>query len=303
MFNYKSITALILYTTVLLFLFGSCINDGRTAYEKGKKAKGYTGKKREGSKKYAFGREIYTYSSDKELSKKKYKSDRAKSSVTTENFQKKGKSAYDRGKKETVISRYDYLRPGITSYSGDKLIVFEDKTWIGDGSKNESTAGIPISECKYKTKEELGLWAYNNNLLNLQEQCGKLVCFKNEETTTTESDQNDIYVTPSAVAKVKKLAELVNNEWDGKYKLRVTEAFDEECEHAKKSKTKMSSHYTGHGVDFTLWFEPGRSKQDSKQYMERLGGLAIEAGFDAVAFEKIILNNGNPVRHIHASTK
>lgn len=72
MFNYKSITALILYTTVLLFLFGSCINDGRTAYEKGKKAKGYTGKRQESKKEGRAHSTKKRYKSASECEEKEY---------------------------------------------------------------------------------------------------------------------------------------------------------------------------------------------------------------------------------------
>lgn len=114
---------------------------------------------------------------------------------------------------------------------------------------------------------------------NLVETRNHKIVFKDEE-----KDGSDRMTTKKAKEKLDRLADLVEKEWGGQVKLRVTEAWDDRDEHSKKS-----THYEGRGVDITT------SDQD-KSKLDRLAGLAIEAGFEWV-------QNENPVggEHVHAS--
>ena len=101
------------------------------------------------------------------------------------------------------------------------------------------------------------------------------VVFKNEERTGA-----DMMMTPKLKEKIDKLAQLVKTELPG-FKLRVTEAWDENLEHSS-----TSTHYEGRAADMTT--DPVNPAK-----LARLGGLAVEAGFDWVFFEND--------KHIHAS--
>jgi hypothetical protein len=100
--------------------------------------------------------------------------------------------------------------------------------------------------------------------------------FKDEEGTGA-----DRMMTSKLQTKLDALATLVASEWTG-VKLRVTEAWDEDSEHAPGS-----LHYEGRAADLT-----SHPKDGAK--LGRLGRLAVDAGCDWVLFEE---------DHIHVSMK
>ena len=89
------------------------------------------------------------------------------------------------------------------------------------------------------------------------------IVFKDEEKTGA-----DYHMTQKLASRLNVLAAKVKLEWPG-LKLRVTEAWDENMEHCKRS-----SHYEGRAADITT------SDRDSKK-LGRLGQLAVESGFRA----------------------
>jgi len=103
------------------------------------------------------------------------------------------------------------------------------------------------------------------------------IVFKNEEGTSA-----DRMMTPKLKVKLDALAVLVKAEWAGT-KLRVTEAWDEQGEHAAGS-----LHYEGRAADLTT------APLDNAK-LGRLGRLAVDAGFDWVFYENAV--------HVHVSMK
>jgi hypothetical protein len=103
------------------------------------------------------------------------------------------------------------------------------------------------------------------------------VVFKDEEGTGA-----DRVMSKKLRAGIEKLAVAAAKEWSGT-KLRVTEAWDENNEHAGKS-----LHYEGRAADITT-FPVDAAK------LGRLGRLAVQAGFDWVWYEN--------TAHVHVSVK
>lgn len=103
------------------------------------------------------------------------------------------------------------------------------------------------------------------------------IVFKDEEGTGA-----DRLMTKRLSDKLDVLAASVANQWTG-FKLRVTEAWDENNEHSGNS-----LHYEGRAADLTT--QPVDSSK-----LGRLGRLAVDAGLDWVWFEN--------ATHVHVSVK
>ena len=103
------------------------------------------------------------------------------------------------------------------------------------------------------------------------------IVFKDEEATGA-----DRLMTTTLRDKLATLATLVTTEWPGK-KLRVTEAWDENSEHAA-----TSTHYEGRAADLTV------SDLDAGK-LGRLARLAVDAGLGWVFYENSA--------HVHVSVK
>ncbi len=132
--------------------------------------------------------------------------------------------------------------------------------------KSEVEACGPI-----KKKIKLGDPEYTNLVSNTNAE----IVFKDEEGTGA-----DRMMSALMKQRLDRLATAVAAEWAGA-RLRVTEAWDQDNEHAGNS-----LHYEGRAADLTTY------PVDSAK-LGRLGRLAVEAGFDWVWYEN--------AAHIHVS--
>jgi hypothetical protein len=112
------------------------------------------------------------------------------------------------------------------------------------------------------------------------------IVFKREETAPY--DLEDMLIHPALVQPLTRLNQLVEAEWGGAVKLRVTDAYDSLLSHdppGSDPATRYSLHYEGRAIDLTTW------PVDYDRY-DRLCALALCAGFDWVH---------NETTHCHAS--
>jgi hypothetical protein len=112
------------------------------------------------------------------------------------------------------------------------------------------------------------------------------IVFKREEPAPY--DLEDMLIHPALVQPLTRLHQLVQAEWGGAVKLRVTDAYDSLLSHDPANSdpaTRYSLHYEGRAIDLTTW-PVDRSRYD------RLCALALCAGFDWVHNEET---------HCHAS--
>jgi hypothetical protein len=179
----------------------------------------------------------------------------------------------------------------IEAQSGDTRIIVRVLPALGLLSETTSNATMTVTDDDLKqgdkvpnTPEVAAVGAFVKRINRDDPDFAKLVSnanaaivFKDEEGTGA-----DRMMTPTLKTALDKLAILVAAEWNG-VKLRVTEAWDENGEHATKS-----LHYEGRGADLTT------SPVDGTK-LGRLGRLAVNAGLGWVFFEDS--------SHIHVSVK
>lgn len=177
------------------------------------------------------------------------------------------------GENISGISKWYFTREGNWFWSGGVSVPeaekTKDKMKVGEKIPNRAETDVvgPLTKkIKRDTKEFEKLIKYENNN----------VIFKDEERTGA-----DKMMTPKLAEKINQLAKLVLIEWDSTVKLRITEAWDENLEHAPKS-----IHYEGRAADITT------SDRDFEK-LGRLGYLAVKAGCDWVFYENS--------QHVHVS--
>jgi hypothetical protein len=112
------------------------------------------------------------------------------------------------------------------------------------------------------------------------------IVFKREEESPYYTE--DILLHPAMIQPLIRLSQLVQEEWAGEFRLRVTDAYDSLLEHdlnQPDQTRKYSLHFEGRAIDLTTW------PIDRSRY-GRLCALAHCAGFDWV---------DNEDTHCHAS--
>lgn len=105
------------------------------------------------------------------------------------------------------------------------------------------------------------------------------IVFKREEEPPYHRE--DIRMHPAMLLPLYRLYQLVEAEWDGAYRLRVTDTYDSLLEHDLTQpdlSRRYSLHFEGRSADLTIW------PIDQAQY-GRLCTLAYCAGFDWVHYE------------------
>jgi hypothetical protein len=105
------------------------------------------------------------------------------------------------------------------------------------------------------------------------------IVFKREEEPPYDGE--DILMHPDMIMPLYRLNKLVQAEWGGTIRLRITDAYDSLLEHdldqSEKSR-RNALHFEGRSIDLTTWpIELGR--------YGRLCALAHCAGFDWVHHE------------------
>jgi hypothetical protein len=114
------------------------------------------------------------------------------------------------------------------------------------------------------------------------------IIFKNEESPPFSHE--DFRMHPAMLLPLSRLNKLVQEEWGGAVRLRVTDAYDSMLEHnlgQADEDRRISLHFEGRAIDLTTW------PIDTARY-GRLCTLAHCAGFDWVQ------NEGD---HCHASIR
>jgi hypothetical protein len=170
-------------------------------------------------------------------------------------------------------SKWYFTREGSWFWGGGVSVPEPEKSRekmkLGEKIPNKAETDVvgPLKKIiKRDTKEFKDLVKYEKNN----------VIFKDEEGTGA-----DRMMSPRLAEKIDQLANLVLIEWDSTVKLRITEAWDENLEHAKRS-----IHYAGRAADITT------SDRDFEK-LGRLGFLAMKAGCDWVFYENS--------QHVHVS--
>ena len=141
---------------------------------------------------------------------------------------------------------------------GKDLVKFADES---DGEKLENVGWAFVATTAYDV---------NNKII-----------FKDEEGgTRSNGDKTDMYGTPALIAFLRRMAELVVEEfyadekvaaWIRAYELRVTESWDLTGEHSARS-----LHYVGRAADLSTHAQPTAAGR--AELLGRLSALAVKAG-------------------------
>lgn len=137
----------------------------------------------------------------------------------------------------------------------------------GSYTETETSAAGPMI-CRIRRNS----CAYYQMIGNLDQA----IIFKREETPPY--DKEDILIHPDVLLPLTRLSRLVEAEWGGTVRLRVTDAYDSLLEHDLSrldESRRYSLHFEGRSVDLTTW------PVDKARY-GRLCALAHCAGFSWV---------------------